>query len=261
MDIASVFRSKRMLRSAGTVLLGLVVGYVSFMLITKGLFRIRFESQTEAEQLTRQPRVAAVLKNDVVLLSHTGDSLGILYRNSVLFSEDERMDHLVLFGWIWAESVTEHNGTLILKTDENIRDRAQGQRLGRLKRQAVVQLVSRSDNKRWCFFRSNGFVGRENLKPLTPPRTFTTRLWDWLTTPRPILTVTTRRGGENVNSSLLETIPVIVLGLLTAVASVIRGSRLPETTKEKLLVEGFKAVVGVITGVLLAVLLFGLGVG
>ena len=242
----------------------LILGFLGFWIVTTGLTNIRLEQRTGAEELIQdKPKYQAIVQTGTDIFDNQGHKLGTILENTVIYTDisQENSKNLVpitVYGWIWSESVVERDGLLILDVDENIRYKANTTIIGRLKKKTILELIYQNEKQSWYLFSLRMKIPANTIQIIESDSNYS--LWDKLTKPRTIISVTTQKGGLTAHTfDLIE--PLVSFVLLFIVAGTLLWGNRPKDTEtiQNFKLEVFKSVLQVAVGVILAFIIFSVG--
>lgn len=251
--------SSKILRGAWFLFLGLI----GFIIISNDLVHFQVEKKLGSQETVAQkPSIRAIVTEDSDVKSGSGHSIGQLYKDTLVYIEEKPREtqkeiSSTLYGWIWAGSVTDRDEFLVLKTDENVRYRANSSKLGRLKSGTILRRQYLNDAQSWYLFTTQVFIPFSKIRLVDSPKK--KGVWSWFTSPRSIVTVTSKQGGIPVTYNVLEPTILILFVILTSITGLFRLRRIPSEQRKDFYLELVKSVLQIAVGVLLAFLIFGLG--
>lgn len=237
------------------------VGVVGYLVISNDLVHFQVEKRLgEQEIVGKKPLHKGILTEDIPAIDPDGRTIGELKKHTLLYFESQPEGNggfpARLYAWIWAASVSEHDGFLALETDENIRYRANTTMVGRLKNGTLLKMEYLNEAGTWYLFSTSVVVPVAKLQVLpNEHRGF----WAKLTALRAIVTVTSRKGGVPHTYNVLEPTLTIIFVLLLASTGVFRLRNVPDDHRKDFYLEVLKAGLQVGVGVLIAFFVFGFG--
>ncbi len=167
--------------------------------------RLQFEEVFALEELlpNKPPIRYVVSAENTSLYDAAEEKIGWVNPGVVIYANEKENQKRIfgkMYAWIWADSVSRQGDLLTTVVDENIRDRADGTKLGRLQDGVALKLHYVNHNDHWYLFEAKTSVDYHRLKRLDADEP---SLIDRLFYRRPALvTYTTRQGGYRLKSWL-----------------------------------------------------------
>lgn len=241
-------------------------GFFGFYIITGDIIRLEILDIEVSEDLIRdKPKYKYTIKDNIDVLDDAGNILGSLNKNVIVYSDKKikkTSDFLrcKVFGWIWRPSIIEQEDVLILRNNENIRARINGQIIGRLNAGAILKKHYLNDTKKWFLFSSLIYVDAEKAQKIFDKKS----LRSWLHSLPAIATITTKNGGRQYRGwisfgHILFLLPIAWI-LISITYLHIKSSQLFPQGKKVVFMEIFKAILQVLVGVAIATIVFVFGI-
>lgn len=142
----------------------------TMILVFVGGLKFEIKRLEEATEFIRnKPEYRFVTKKDITLDDSRYDIGGTIYKSVLLYSDQNLMTtntshNVMIYGWIWAESVRNQDGILILQLDENIRDRINGTLLGQMRKGTVLKKEYSANYGKWYLFSKNFQINSEDIQ-------------------------------------------------------------------------------------------------